>query len=210
MFTACPPTHTPSHRASRPHCGGYSHPGGEDKQCGKGGEDNHHSNPLLTLHTPLTPHTLYTHSTHTLHTLPSQAAMESGFEDHIPCHTVTMACISSNAAIATGANDNFHLSLPRASSHPFPSYPPPHNIHTGVCQIASGQSDVVIAGGVDFMSDVPIRLSRGLRKTLLSLNKVSVYHQDTISTSLSILSIWDPSFLRPKLWGLVLASFWEV
>ena len=65
MFTACPPTHTPSHRASRPHCGGYSHPGGEDKQCGKGGEDNHHSNPLLTLHTPLTSHTLYTHSTHT-------------------------------------------------------------------------------------------------------------------------------------------------
>ena len=51
--------------------------------------------------------------------------------------------------------------------------------HTGVCQIASGQSDVVIAGGVDFMSDVPIRLSRGLRKTLLSLNKVSVYPQDT-------------------------------
>jgi len=149
-----------------------------------------------------------THSTHTLHTLPSQAAMESGFEDHIPCHTVTMACISSNAAIATGANDNFHLSLPRASSHSFPSHPPPHNTHTGVCQIASGQSDVVIAGGVDFMSDVPIRLSRGLRKTLLSLNKVSVYPR--IPTSLSILSIWDPSFLRPKLWGLVLASFWEV
>ena len=83
---------TPSHRASRPHCGGYSHPGGEDQQCGKGGEDKHHSNPLLTLHTLLTSRILST-----------QAAMESGFEDHIPCHTVTMACISSNAAIATGA-----------------------------------------------------------------------------------------------------------
>ena len=58
---------------------------------------------------------------------------------------------------------------------------------------------MVIAGGVDFMSDVPIRLSRGLRKTLLSLNKVSIYPQDTISTFLSVLSIWDLSFLRPKL-----------
>ena len=38
--------------------------------------------------------------------------------------------------------------------------------------IASGQCDTVVAGGVEFMSDVPIRLSRPLRKTLLSLNKV--------------------------------------
>ena len=28
--------------------------------------------------------------------------MESGFSDRIPCHTVTMACISSNMAVATG------------------------------------------------------------------------------------------------------------
>ena len=39
-------------------------------------------------------------------------------------------------------------------------------------QIASGQSDVVVAGGVDFMSDVPIRVSRGFRKSLLAVNKV--------------------------------------
>lgn len=71
-----------------------------------------------------------------------EAAMEAGFKDGIPCHTVTMACISSNMAVATG-----------------------------VSQIASGQSDVVVAGGVDFMSDVPIRLSRGLRKNLLAMNK---------------------------------------
>lgn len=42
----------------------------------------------------------------------------------------------------------------------------------GACQIAAGQSDVVIAGGVDTMSDVPIRLSRGMRKSLLDANKV--------------------------------------
>ncbi len=29
----------------------------------------------------------------------------------------------------------------------------------------------MIAGGVDFMSDVPIRLSRGMRKSLLAMNK---------------------------------------
>ena len=42
--------------------------------------------------------------------------------------------------------------------------------------IASGQCDTAIAGGVEFMSDVPIRLSRPLRKTLLTLNKVTIMH----------------------------------
>ena len=42
----------------------------------------------------------------------------------------------------------------------------------GVCQIAAGQNDVVMVGGVDTMSDVPIRLSRKMRKALLEANKV--------------------------------------
>ena len=42
----------------------------------------------------------------------------------------------------------------------------------GIAQIASGMNDVVIAGGVDIMSDVPIRVNRGMRKGLLALNKV--------------------------------------
>lgn len=58
--------------------------------------------------------------------------------------------------------------------------------------IASGQCDTVIAGGVEFMSDVPIRLSRPLRKTLLTLNKVmhtklylyTVKHSQTVPTSI--------------------------
>lgn len=37
--------------------------------------------------------------------------------------------------------------------------------------IAAGQCDAVVAGGVEFMSDVPIRHSRKMRKTMLSLNK---------------------------------------
>lgn len=71
-----------------------------------------------------------------------EAALSAGFNEHTPCHTVTMACISSNMAITTGA-----------------------------CQISAGQNDVVVAGGVDTMSDVPIRLSRGMRKALLQANK---------------------------------------
>jgi acetyl-CoA acyltransferase len=71
-----------------------------------------------------------------------EAALSAGFTQQTTCHTVTMACISSNMALTTGA-----------------------------CQISAGQSDVVIAGGVDLMSDVPIRLSRGMRKSLLQANK---------------------------------------
>ncbi len=37
--------------------------------------------------------------------------------------------------------------------------------------IATGQNDIVIAGGVDFMSDVPIRYPRSMRKLMLSLNR---------------------------------------
>ena len=68
-----------------------------------------------------------------------------------------MACISSNAAIAAGTIVT--MCVWRV------------NLSLGVNQIAVGQSDVVVAGGVDFMSDVPIRVSRGLRKTLLTMNK---------------------------------------
>jgi acetyl-CoA acyltransferase len=68
--------------------------------------------------------------------------LAAGFSDKIPAHTVTQACISSNQAITTA-----------------------------IGQITSGQSEVIIAGGVETMSDVPIRFSRKMRKLLLSLNK---------------------------------------
>ncbi|KAK3752743.1 hypothetical protein QZH41_018694, partial [Actinostola sp. cb2023] len=93
------------------------------------------------------------------------AALGAGISDRIPCHTVTMACISSNQAISTG-----------------------------VSLIASGSVDSVVAGGVEFMSDVPIRLSRPLRKTLLSLNKAK-----TLGARLGLLSSIRPSFLAPEL-----------
>lgn len=42
---------------------------------------------------------------------------------------------------------------------------------SGIGLIASGQCDAVIAGGVEFMSDVPIRHSRKMRKIMLDFNK---------------------------------------
>jgi len=71
-----------------------------------------------------------------------EASLGAGFPDKIPSHTVSQACISSNQAITSG------LGL-----------------------LASGYCDAVIAGGVETMSDVPIRHSRQMRKLMLSLNK---------------------------------------
>lgn len=47
----------------------------------------------------------------------------------------------------------------------------------GVGLIAAGQCDAIVAGGVEFMSDVPIRHSRKMRKTMLSLNKAKTLGQ---------------------------------
>ncbi|XP_052775615.1 trifunctional enzyme subunit beta, mitochondrial-like [Mya arenaria] len=71
-----------------------------------------------------------------------EAMLSAGFSDKTPAHTVTQACISSNQAITTG-----------------------------VGLIAAGQCDAVIAGGVEFMSDVPIRHSRMMRKIMLDSTK---------------------------------------
>eukprot|EP01100_Stratorugosa_tubuloviscum_P007196 TRINITY_DN300_c3_g1_i1.p1 TRINITY_DN300_c3_g1~~TRINITY_DN300_c3_g1_i1.p1 ORF type:complete len:453 (-),score=220.21 TRINITY_DN300_c3_g1_i1:140-1498(-) len=67
-----------------------------------------------------------------------EAALGAGFPLSTPAHTVTMACISSNQAI-TSAIDS----------------------------IRSNQAQIIIAGGTETMSDVPIRLSRSLRLRLL-------------------------------------------
>lgn len=43
----------------------------------------------------------------------------------------------------------------------------------GMGLIYSGHCDNAVAGGVEFMSDVPIRLNRDLRKKLLTMNRVN-------------------------------------
>ena len=71
-----------------------------------------------------------------------EAAMHAGYPINVPAHTVTLACVSSNAAICQGAE-----------------------------KILSGQADVVVAGGCETFSDVPIRYSRPVRKRLLGAAK---------------------------------------
>ncbi|CAH1775024.1 unnamed protein product [Owenia fusiformis] len=93
-----------------------------------------------------------------------EAALGAGFSQFTPSHTVTMACISSNAAITTGMG-----------------------------MIATGHTDTVVAGGVEFMSDVPIRHSRKMRKLMLSMNKAK-----TPGARLGLIgqmmspSVWNP------------------
>lgn len=94
-----------------------------------------------------------------------EAALSAGFSDKTPAHTVTMACISSNAAMTTG-----------------------------IGLIASGTYDVVLAGGVEFMSDVPIRHSRKMRALMLKANKAKTPVQ-----MLQLLASIRPSFLVPEL-----------
>jgi len=71
-----------------------------------------------------------------------EAALGAGISNKTPCHTVTQACISSNQAMAQG-----------------------------LCMIKAGQAEVVLAGGVDFMSDVPIKYNRKMRSLMMTLNK---------------------------------------
>ncbi|KAL3869831.1 hypothetical protein ACJMK2_042464 [Sinanodonta woodiana] len=95
-----------------------------------------------------------------------EAALGAGFSNKVPAHTVTQACISSNQAITTA-----------------------------IGLIAAGQCDIVIAGGVEFMSDVPIRHSRKMRKIMLSFNKAK-----TFGAKLSLITkMLSPSTLVPEL-----------
>ena len=71
------------------------------------------------------------------------AAFAAGIPRGVPAHTVTQACISSNQAICSGIN-----------------------------LIQTGQADVVIAGGVETMSDVPIKFSKPIRERMLATRKV--------------------------------------
>eukprot|EP00957_Ditylum_brightwellii_P157352 11976176-Ditylum_brightwellii.AAC.1 len=71
-----------------------------------------------------------------------EASINAGIPNSVGSHTVSMACISSNAAICSAAE-----------------------------KIATGKASVVIAGGTETFSDVPIRLSRAVRQKLITLPK---------------------------------------
>lgn len=77
-----------------------------------------------------------------------EAAATAGIPSNIPCATTTLACISSNHAITTAMG----------------------YIHMGIY-------DTAICGGVETMSDVPIRISRAARQLALEANKAKTMQQ---------------------------------
>ncbi len=72
-----------------------------------------------------------------------EAALTAGIPYTAPCHTVTMACISANKAIADG-----------------------------VYALMAGHAQVVVAGGVDNVSDTPIGFTKPMRKKLFKAQKL--------------------------------------
>jgi acetyl-CoA acetyltransferase family protein len=71
------------------------------------------------------------------------AMLGAGLPSSIPAYTVTIACISANKAITSGAD-----------------------------LIRTGQADAVIAGGTDSVSDLPIRYRKKLRQRMLDARKM--------------------------------------
>jgi acetyl-CoA acyltransferase len=89
-----------------------------------------------------------------------EAALAAGYPKHIPAHTVTMACISSNQAITT-------------------------------CMglLYAGEAETAVAGGVESMSDVPIRFPKKTRQAFLQVPKAK-----TLPKKISVFS----KILNPK------------
>ncbi|XP_043268899.1 trifunctional enzyme subunit beta, mitochondrial [Venturia canescens] len=94
-----------------------------------------------------------------------EAALAAGYSDRTPAHTVTMACISSNVAMTTGMG-----------------------------LIASGVYDTIVAGGVEFMSDIPIRHNRNMRSLMLKANRAKSLQQ-----KMALLASIRPSHFIPDL-----------
>lgn len=70
------------------------------------------------------------------------AALAAGLSERTPAHTVTVACISANRAIADAGT-----------------------------LIATGQADAVLAGGVEMLGDVPIGFTREVRRRFFETRK---------------------------------------
>lgn len=71
-----------------------------------------------------------------------ESALGAGVPNSVPAHTVTQACISSNQATTSAIE-----------------------------LIRSGQADIILAGGTETMSDIPIRLRKNMRQKLLEARK---------------------------------------
>lgn len=102
--------------------------------------------------------------------------MSAGLSDKIPAHTVTQACISANQAITSA-----------------------------IGYICAGSYDLAIAGGVEFLSDVPIKFNRDARTLMYAANKVK-----KPANFLPILAKVRPKHLMPELMSVSEFSTGEV
>eukprot|EP00611_Tribonema_gayanum_P019889 TRINITY_DN3539_c0_g2_i1.p1 TRINITY_DN3539_c0_g2~~TRINITY_DN3539_c0_g2_i1.p1 ORF type:complete len:483 (-),score=156.70 TRINITY_DN3539_c0_g2_i1:349-1698(-) len=73
-----------------------------------------------------------------------EAAMAASIPANVPAHTISQACISANQAMCGGVE-----------------------------KILAGRAEVVVAGGCETFSDLPIRFSRGIRQRLIAFPKAS-------------------------------------
>ena len=99
--------------------------------------------------------------------LARECALGAGVPNTVASHTVTQACISANQAICTGAE-----------------------------KILAGRADIVVAGGAETFSDVPIRFSRPMRKKLLAANKVM--RKGPAAVAKVVLDGLKPGHLAPE------------
>jgi acetyl-CoA acyltransferase len=105
-----------------------------------------------------------------------EASMGAGLPLKTNCHTITQACISSNACTATGMG-----------------------------LIQTDHADVVMCGGVEVMSDLPIRFSRPIRKRLLKLGKAK-----TTQAKIALFSGLGLGDLAPQAPGVAEFSTGEI
>jgi acetyl-CoA acyltransferase len=92
-----------------------------------------------------------------------EVMLRSGIPADVPAFTVSRACASSNQAITSAAE-----------------------------QIALGQADVVVAGGAESLSDIPILVSRPLRDRLIAASKAR-----SMSARLKAFAGFRPGELAP-------------
>ncbi|MFW6331510.1 MAG: acetyl-CoA C-acyltransferase, partial [Gemmatimonadota bacterium] len=93
-----------------------------------------------------------------------EVSLKSGIPPEVPSFTVSRACASSNQAITSGAE-----------------------------KIALGQGDVVLAGGAESLTDIPIMVSKPLRDRLVAASRAR-----TLSGRAKAFAGFRPGELAPQ------------
>lgn len=108
-----------------------------------------------------------------------EIALGSGMPPSIPAHTVSLACISSLVAIAHGVD-----------------------------QISAGLADVVVTGGAESLSDVPLLFGKRARDLFLELNRARSFRQKfSVARRFKIRDfIPDPPALEEPSTGLTMGQ----